>query len=78
MAYPNLVAEMRRTGLTNRDLAEVTEKSKDTITNWLNGKGDFPIGKAFAIQEKFFPDLPISYLFSTKPIQPTTEKMGRV
>lgn len=37
MAYPNLVAEMRRTGLTNRDLAEVTEKSKDTITNWLNG-----------------------------------------
>ena len=77
MAYPNLVAEMRRPGLTHRALAEVTEKTTDTLTTGLPGNGDLPIGKAFAIQEKFFPDLPISYLFSTKPIQPTTEKMGR-
>ena len=56
MAYPNLVAEMRRTGLTNRDLAEVTEKSKDTITNWLNGKGDFPIGLRYT--REIFPGPP--------------------
>lgn len=70
MAYPNLIAEMKRQGITPKEIAEAVEKSPDTINNWLKGKGEFPIGKAFAVQERFFPTLPISYLFNTKPITP--------
>lgn len=70
MAYPNLTAEMKRQGITPKAIAEAVEKSPDTISNWLKGKGEFPIGKAFTVQEKFFPSLPISYLFNPKPITP--------
>jgi len=70
MAYPNLIAEMKRQGITPKAIAEVVDKSPDTISNWLKGKGEFPVGKAFTVQEKFFPSLPISYLFNPKPITP--------
>ena len=70
MAYPNLTAEMKRQGITPKTIAEAVEKSPDTINNWLKGKGEFPIGKAFTVQAKFFPTLPISYLFSQTPITP--------
>lgn len=72
MAYPNLEAEMVRRGLGPEDLAETVGKSPDTIRNWLKGKGDFPIGKAFDVQSKYFPALSISYLFSPQPISVET------
>lgn len=74
MAYPNLIAEMNRTGITIKDIAEVTNRSSDTVKNWLKGKGEFPIGKAFSVQEKFFPTLPLSYLFNPKAIVPQEVK----
>ena len=74
MAYPNLMAEMNRTGITVKDIAEATDRSSDTVKNWLKGKGEFPIGKAFAVQEKFFPTLPLSYLFNRKAIVPLEVK----
>jgi transcriptional regulator with XRE-family HTH domain len=70
MAYQNLIAEMKRQGITPKSIAEAVDKSPDTISNWLKGKGEFPVGKAFKVQEKFFPSLPISYLFNPKPITP--------
>lgn len=69
MAYPNLAAEMARIGITEKDLAQEIGKSTDTIRNWMRGKGDFPVGKAFAIQERFFPQATIAYLFSRIPAQ---------
>lgn len=68
MAYPNLEAEMTRHNITSKDIAQAIGKSSDTVNNWLKGKGDFPVGIAFAVQEKFFSDCSISYLFSDKPI----------
>lgn len=70
MAYPNLAAEMTRNGVTEKDIATAVSKSTDTVKNWMKGKGDFPIGKAFTVQETFFPSLSIAYLFSTKPAAP--------
>ncbi len=72
MAYPNLAAEMTRNGVTEKDIATAVSKSTDTVKNWMKGKGDFPIGKAFAVQEAFFPSLSIAYLFSTTPAAPQT------
>lgn len=77
MAYPNLIAEMNRTGVSVKDIAEATDRSNDTIKNWLKGKGEFPIGKAFVVQEKFFPSLPLAYLFSTKAIIPQEVKASQ-
>lgn len=68
MAYPNLIAEMTRLNITENDLAAEVGRSTDTVRNWLKGKGDIPVGKAFIIQAKFFPTYPIDYLFSTEPI----------
>ncbi len=62
MAYPNLVAEMTRRNISIKDVANIIERSPDTVSNWLRGKGDFPIGKAFKIQETFFPTYSIAYL----------------
>lgn len=73
MAYPNLTAEMKRMGIDTKNIADTVGRSPDTVSNWLRGKGEFPIGKAFAVQEKFFPTLPIAYLFSPKPITPPVE-----
>lgn len=70
MAYPNLTAEMKRIGIEPKDIAGAVGRSPDTISNWLKGKGEFPIGKAFVVQERFFPTLPIAYLFNPKPITP--------
>lgn len=70
MGYPNLVAEMTRCSITTKDIASEIGRSPDTVNNWLRGKGDFPIGKAFKIQETFFPTYTLAYLFSSKPITP--------
>lgn len=43
---------------------------RNTVNNWLKGKGDFPIGKAFKVQEVFFPTYTIGYLFNSEPITP--------
>ena len=68
MAYPNLGAEMTRRSITAKDIAGAIGRSPDTVNNWLKGKGDFPIGKAFKVQEVFFPTYTIGYLFNSEPI----------
>lgn len=70
MAYPNLIAEMTRHNITAKDIAGAIGRSPDTVNNWLKGKGDFPIGKAFKVQEAFFPSCTLAYLFSGEPITP--------
>ena len=64
--YPNLVAEMSRTGVEIQDLCQATGKSKSSIYDYMRGvgNGDFTIADAFAIQEAYFPGMTIAYLFS--------------
>lgn len=70
MAYPNLAAEMTRHSITAKDIASAIGRSPDTVNNWLRGKGDFPIGKAFKVQEAFFPTFTLAYLFNSEPSTP--------
>lgn len=67
--YPNLVAEMSRTGIEIQDLCQATGKSKSSIYDYMRGvgNGDFTIADAFAIQESYFPGMTIAYLFSKTP-----------
>lgn len=68
MSYPNLAAEMKRAGIGPEELAPAIKKSPDTVRNWMKGKGEPTIGAAFTIQERFFPSMPIAYLFARTPI----------
>ena len=74
MAYPNLVAEMKRFKITTQEISDTLNRHPDTISNWLKGKSEISIGKAFIIQEKFFPTLSVKYLFSKNPITPLEER----
>ena len=67
--YPNLVAEMSRTGIEIQDLCQATGKSKSSIYDYLRGVGNsgFTIDEAFAIQEAYFPGMTIAYLFARTP-----------
>ena len=66
MIYPNLEAEMARSGLTQKDVAPVVDKTPETVSRWMNGKGTFSVGAAFIVKEELFPDLDVDYLFESK------------
>lgn len=64
MQYINLRAEMARKEITVKELAKNLKKSTGKISKNLNGSGgDFTVGEALFIQENFFPECEISYLF---------------
>ena len=63
MVYPNLRAEMTRFGVRQEDIANAVSKSVATIRNWMYGNGEFSVGDAFVVRDKFFPGCSIEYLF---------------
>ena len=71
MRYPNLEAEMRRYGVTQRDMAERLGKRPETICRWMHpGAVTFPVDDAFEIARGLFGGLPVDYLFSDTPHVP--------
>lgn len=61
--YPNLVAETAKAGIKNRTIAHETGVHENTISNLMNGKTKASVELAFSIKSKFFPTLPLEYLF---------------
>ncbi len=74
MAYPNLEAELSRSGITRLQVAALLGKNKSTISSWMHGnyKG-FSITQATAIRNEFFPDMSLDYLFSETPMPHETK-----
>lgn len=70
VAYPNLKAEMARTGIKQKDIANLLEKSDDWIDSRLRGKTVLPVGDALKIKKHFFPDINFEYLFINAVILP--------
>ena len=71
--YPNLAAEMTRSdldfGQVYAEIGEQFGKSTDTISNWVTGRaGEMPTKDAFAIKDRYFPNMTVDYLFNEKPI----------
>ena len=60
----NLLAEMRRYGVKNKDLSALLSLTDRTITNKLAGETEFTVQEALAVRDAFFPGLRISYLFA--------------
>lgn len=61
--YPNLAAEMEQKGLKQKDLAWMFKDRAATVSEKLNGKTPILLDEAFKIQETYFPELPLDYLF---------------
>ena len=61
--YRNLKAEMVRENITNNDLANLLKVRPATISDKINSKYEFKLTEAFAIKNKYFPNLSIEYLF---------------
>lgn len=62
--FPNLEAEMARSGVQRKDLAEKLGVRAATIYDKLNGKYPFTLDEASMIKEFFFPNFSLDYLFS--------------
>lgn len=61
--YLNLEAEIIRRKIPKNDIANFIGKSYTTFIFKLSGKSNFTYEEALKIQEKFFPDMDIKYLF---------------
>jgi len=70
--FPNLRAEMARSGVSKERLAECAGCTVRTVDNWFAGNSDIPVHSCFAIRDELFSDMPLDYLFSDDPQQPAT------
>ena len=64
--FPNLLAEMARDGITNKDLSEITGLTERTIRLRFKGVYDWTLPEMEVIREKKFPDKTLEYLFTRK------------
>lgn len=72
MSYPNLEAELARSGVARIQVAELLSRDKSTISTWMKGgRGGFSVKDAKAIRDSFFPDMSLDYLFSDTPRKET-------
>ena len=61
--YPNLEAEMRRSGYKADDLAKAMQIGVNSVYRILQGKQNLPIVKARMIRDELFPKMKLDYLF---------------
>lgn len=62
----NLRGEMAKRKVSIEDLASLLGVHRNSVANKLNGDSAFSVEQSFAIQETYFPDLTLKYLFSTE------------
>ncbi|MGN1418498.1 MAG: XRE family transcriptional regulator [Acutalibacteraceae bacterium] len=61
--YRNLEAELARKGISRSEVADVLEINLSTLSAKLNKPDRLKLCEAQKIQETFFPDLELSYLY---------------
>ena len=66
--FPNLRAEMARSGVSVADIAQACGSSKSSVYRWMNGgSGGFSWRHCRDIG-KLFPDCSLEYLFDTEEV----------
>lgn len=60
----NLRGEMAKRKVSIESISELLKIHRNSVANKLNGNSAFSIEQAMLIQETFFPDLEMKYLFS--------------
>lgn len=63
MSCINLRVEMLKNKITIEELAKFLNIHRNSVSNKLNGDTSFTAEEAMAIQEKYFPDKELKYLF---------------
>ena len=63
--FPNINAEMARNNLNNQSLADKLGVSKQTISNWRNGRCEIPASKLLQMSRLF--GVTTDYLLGAKP-----------
>lgn len=62
-AYPILRGEMAKRKISIEEIADFLEIHRNSVANKLNGNSNFSVDESMRLQEKFFPDLDLKYLF---------------
>lgn len=62
----NLIVEMKRSKVTQAEIAKCLSLSRMSVIQKINGKSDFTATEMFIIKNKFFPELSLEYLFEKK------------
>lgn len=62
--FKNLKAEMARSGINNKQIAEALGIDASTVSAKLNSYDRLKLCEAEKIRKTFFPDLQIDYLFA--------------
>lgn len=65
----NLMAEMARKGLFNKDLAETIGRDEKSISNKILCKTEFTRKEMVAIKKAYFPDCTLDYLFEQTEVE---------
>ena len=63
MPYINLKGEMAKRNITIREVSELLEIHRNSVSNKLDGNSNFSIDEAVKIRDAFFPDMKIESLF---------------
>lgn len=63
MKFNNLLLEMTKHGITQKDIAVLIGKTQKTVSQKLNGKIDFYMDEIIKIRNLLNPELSIEYLF---------------
>lgn len=70
MPCMNLRAEMARRRISIEDIAVCLNIHRNSAANKIKGDSSFSIEESVKIQEKFFPDLELKYLFKRDISEP--------
>ena len=63
MKFKNLLAEMVRAGLNQKQLATNVKMRPETLSKKIAGKSEFTLGECVRIRSEINPDLTLEYLF---------------
>lgn len=74
IAFDNLRAEMGRKNIGIVDIAKAMGFNRDTLARKLSRKSPLYLSEAFAIQQTFFPEADMRYLFSELMDYPPTRQ----
>ncbi len=67
--YPNLEAELKRSGYSREDVARAIGVCASTASLKITGTRNLQLREAKELRDKLFPGLPLDYLFDFSPRQ---------
>lgn len=65
MPYGNLKAEMARRNVSIESIAKTLGIHRNSVSNKVNGNSSFTIEESVKVQETYFNDKELKYLFAT-------------